>query len=61
MISSGMRLMRILIYYGSDSFVLRYIFDISIVMYLSLEVDRTEFQCILIVSNPADSVLVSSL
>ena len=61
MISSGMRLMWILMYSGSGSFVLRYIFDISIVIYLDLGVDRTEFQCILIVSNPADSVLVYPL
>ena len=61
MISYGMRLMWILVYYGSGSFVLRYIFDISIVMYLALGVDRTEFQFILIVSKPADLVLVSPL
>ena len=61
MISSGMRLMWILMYSGSGSFVLRYMLEISIVMYFTLGADRTEFQCILIVSKPADSMLVSPL
>ena len=61
MISSGMGLMWILMYSGSGSFVLRYMLDISIVMYLALGMDRTEFYCILIVSKTVDSLLVSPL
>ena len=46
------------IYSKQLSGVLRYIFDMSIVIYLALVVDSTEFQCILMISSPAVSVLI---